>query len=235
MFVYARVSEIDHWTLSGVWKAGWEDQYGWEYPWTYQKVLEYATPGARVLDVGAGTGQMAQKVFDDGPKLEVHMIDTKEAFETSGAFKPQLVYHEGLVGIGHAITPHYFDIIYSVSVLEHIYEAGGEAGMMSALEDMKNLLRPGGVMIHTMDLVLDPEVYRRWLGFSIERFITATGMEILPKYLGPAPTREAMLLDPDLYFVSPERAHAMRWCGRNVGLGYFRLTGIGFILRKPEA
>jgi SAM-dependent methyltransferase len=232
VYVYAKISQIEEWMINGVWKAGWFDQYGWEYPWAYQTIMKYAEPGNRLLDVGAGTCQIGDKIHTDGPNLEVHVIDSKQAFETIGVFRPHLIYHEGLLGLTHDLQPETFDIIYSVSVLEHIHEAGGDDGLMNALLDMKRLLKPGGLMIHAVDIVLDPDVYRRWKGFAIENFIRPLNMQVLPEFLDKPPSRRAMLLDPDLFVVSPQTTHELRWCGKNVGLDYFRVTGIGFILRK---
>ena len=233
MFVYAKVSDIENYIVNGVWKASWYDQYGWEYPWIYTNVMKYVRPGAKMLDVGAGTCQASEKLLADAPAgVEMHVIDSEESFNKLGARKPGLHYHLGLLGVGHDLPESSFDIIFSVSVIEHIHEAGGDEGFMKALFDMKRLLRPGGYMIHAMDIILDPEIYRRWKGFSIDRFIRALDMEILPEYLSDPPTREEMLLDPDLYVVSPQTTYELRWWSRQMNIPYFRLTGIGFILRK---
>jgi hypothetical protein len=103
---------------------------------------------------------------------------------------------------------------------------------MNALNDMKRLLKPGGHMIHAVDIVLDPDVYPRWRGFAIENFIRPLKMQVLPEYLDKPPSRRAMLLDPDLFVVGPQTTHELRWCGKSVGLPYFRVTGVGIILRK---
>lgn len=235
MFVYAKVSDIEQFLRDGAWNAGWYDQYGWEYPWIHAQLLQHARTGARLLDVGAGSCQVSRKIKEDRDDIEMHVLDEKEAFaKLGGLHHDQLVYHYGLAGGTNNLSDAAFDIVYSVSVLEHAHEAGGDEAFMNALQDMKRWLKPGGLMIHAMDIILDPQIYRRWLGFDVPRFLRALDMDPVPAYLPPPPTRDEMVLDPDLFVVSPQTAYELKWFGRNVGLDYFRLTAIGFILRKRE-
>lgn len=236
MFCYAKISDIERYLAEGRWKASWHDQYGWAYPWVHEQVLHYARPAQHALDVGAGTCQISAELKRARPDLDVHVVDAPESFERLGGMcRADLVYHCGLLGGDNDLADAAFDLVFSVSVLEHLYEHGGAEELQRGLLDMKRVLRPGGLMIHAMDLILDPEIHRRWRGFTLPPYLEALDMEVLPRGLGDPPTREQMLLDPDLFVVSPQTAHELKWFGHDIDITrYFRLTAVGFILRKRE-
>jgi hypothetical protein len=132
---------------------------GFDYPWLLTS--RQWTGAEKVLDVGAAYSPLPvhiQQMFG----CEVWVADdfgttTDESFWTRNksaseyvASHPEIKFV--LERLGNSATSSlpagYFDIIYSLSVLEHIPQKYTEA----AWRHMDLLLRPGGEMLHAVDL-----------------------------------------------------------------------------------
>lgn len=104
---------------------------------TILDVLRRELPaGARVLDIGAGTGWQARSVADAGFKVQA--VDM-----TSSAYAGDRVFpiHDY---DGHAIPfpDATFDAVYSSNVLEHVAHAD------AFQKEILRVLKPGGVAVH---------------------------------------------------------------------------------------
>jgi len=65
----------------------------------------------------------------------------------------------GLLGDNLAELPcNYFDVVFSVSVIEHI----DDSAMQPVVNDTKRILRPGGVSVHSIDIYPGSKKAEQW-------------------------------------------------------------------------
>jgi SAM-dependent methyltransferase len=102
--------------------------------------------GARVLEIGAGSGWQARALADRG--FAVEAVDLAGgAYETVEVF-PVRKYNGGRLPYGD----HAFDVVFSSNVLEHV------PGIEAMLAETARVLAPGGVVVH----VMPSTVWRAW-------------------------------------------------------------------------
>jgi|SRR5271154_40529 len=108
---------------------------------THEKVVEtalrYVAPGARALELGAGSGALTERLQAAG--LQVTASDIANYFELKTEFV-QLDLNDA--GFDKALSREY-DIVTSVEVIEHLENPS------AFLRSICRLLKPGGVAILT--------------------------------------------------------------------------------------
>jgi SAM-dependent methyltransferase len=153
----ARVSELYRYHYNTFHGIEWGIK-GHNRPW----IIERGDwePGMRFLDIGAGysdlpaylvnTFDLEGWVADDfgatsGEKMWSRWGDPRDLPKRY----PDVKYVFKNIGMQSDEFPeNYFDRVYSVSVLEHI----SPNSINSVLNHMALLLKPGGIMLHTMDI-----------------------------------------------------------------------------------
>ena len=110
-------------------------------PGTHEQVVEiaqrYAAPAARVLDLGAGSGALAERLQAAG--FQVTAADLESYFELPSEFV-QLNFDDPQ--FDRNLTER-FDVITSVEVIEHLENPAG------FLRSVRRLLKENGVAILT--------------------------------------------------------------------------------------
>jgi SAM-dependent methyltransferase len=101
-------------------------------------VRQHAPPGARILDIGAGTGWQAQIIAEAGYAVEA--ID----LPTSVYVNDRVFPIRDFDGCRIPFPAATFDVVYSSNVLEHVTHP---EAFQSAI---RRVLRPGGVAIHVV-------------------------------------------------------------------------------------
>lgn len=128
-----------------------------EYPWAASRLLDCA--GLRVLDVGAGVSALppwlaergAQVVTVDNSSIIRANTDRHEwnewGFLDFSQLDRRIVSHN--VDYLDLDDPSGFDVIYSISVIEHLRAADRRR----AIQHTSRSLKPGGRLLLTLDLV----------------------------------------------------------------------------------
>ncbi len=111
-------------------------QGNWDDQMFREKILEYLTPEARVLDLGAGAGIVPQMNFR-GLAKEICGVDPDPRVMTN----PYL--DEAQQGLGDAIPypDNHFDVIFADNVLEHLEFPE------QVFREFCRVLKPGGVCL----------------------------------------------------------------------------------------
>jgi len=140
------------------------DLYGKSIDWNrcdlkaYQDLFVYTyirsniAPGAKILEVGGGNSRVLTALHHlyecwnvdkfegvgSGP-LEINSTDFRTVRAYMGEFSPEL-------------PANYFDLVFSISVLEHI--PADNAAIENVCNDIDRVLKPSGVSLHCIDAVL---------------------------------------------------------------------------------
>jgi len=111
----------------------------------------------RVLEVGHGAGTYIYQLFKDNNEIEFWGLDDNvkdsavsvEDLKNIRIWNPHVKFVTGLLGANSIELPeNYFDLVYSVSVMEHI----PHEFLSSVFEDTYRILKPGGIVSHTYDI-----------------------------------------------------------------------------------
>jgi SAM-dependent methyltransferase len=149
------------------WRLRWprDSLHQWSRPWECMYVASAAPPApARILDAGAGFGffpyywaSLGYKVdaVDCDRRLGAHHARARTAFAALKEGVPgprgEVVFDvQDLRSLSFADST--FDMVYSVSVLEHI-----ATDRKSVLRELARVVKPGGVVVITCDLSLDAQ------------------------------------------------------------------------------
>lgn len=120
------------------------------------KIAAHLRPkGARLLEVGAGTGRQAQELVNFGFSVEaIEILDSNYADE-------RLFAITNYDGRDIPFPDASFDIVFSSNVLEHVPD------LVKMHAEIRRVLRPGGMAVH----VLPTHAWRFWT--TVSAFPTA--------------------------------------------------------------
>lgn len=97
-------------------------------------LLQRSLPeGGRVLDVGAGSGALTQRLSDAGYDVTAADFDTSEFRSDAPVVEWDIVSPD--------LPPHRFEAVLAIEVLEHVENP------LQALRNLRDVLEPGGVLI----------------------------------------------------------------------------------------
>jgi len=111
-----------------------------------ERIAAHFPPGARVLEIGAGTGQQAIALRERG--FQVDAIEVPDSNYKHHQVFPITPYD----GTHIPFADGSFDVVFSSNVLEHVRD-------LPALEaEIQRVLRPDGICVH----VMPTHVWRFW-------------------------------------------------------------------------
>ena len=111
---------------------------------------------ARILEVGAGLSMILYKTlgFKDGKQSVEYWIADEagfydaEDYEKAREKRSEAKIVDTLLGkYSSELSNDYFDLVLSVSVIEHV----PPENLKDVIADIYRVLRPGGVMLHSLD------------------------------------------------------------------------------------
>jgi ubiquinone/menaquinone biosynthesis C-methylase UbiE len=160
-------------------------------------VVSHVPVGARVLDLGCGTGELAMAAAAAGLRVTACDISPEMMRRAAASDHSGTVDWVKLAPGWRSLPfkPSAFDAIVAASVLEYVDEP------CLTLRDCSRVLRPGGVMLFTIPDVTHPI---RWLEWAL-----GTGTRVPPvRVIG----RRSSKLDGYLTYLSISRQrHSVRW------------------------
>lgn len=109
----------------------------------------------RILEIGHGVGSYIFEIKYDECEIwglddtvEDNYIPQERLLKYREDY-PKVKFHGGLLGdFNPALPQNYFDMVYSISTIEHI----PQDNISAAFEEAFKLLRPGGIMFHSYDV-----------------------------------------------------------------------------------
>ena len=128
-----------------------------EYPWIVNWLPE--DEKLRVLDAGSGVTffpiyiRLARRMTVECLDLDNSYPERMSQFCARLGIQPQIPFHVADLTHKLPIEDGSFDVLLCISVLEHI----SSASRMDSLYELWRILRPGGVLILSVDVCLDPD------------------------------------------------------------------------------
>jgi SAM-dependent methyltransferase len=104
----------------------------------YKKIIERFSPGAKILEIGGGTGYQAKRLAGDG--FIVDSIDIPQSNYADQLEFPVKPYD----GRNIPFADDTFDIVFSSNVLEHVLD------LPYLQTEIKRVLNPEGYCVHLM-------------------------------------------------------------------------------------
>lgn len=110
-------------------------------------LLDYTTPGDRVLDLGCGNGRLFQALKDK--RIEYLGVDNSEKLIeiARGKYAAPAARFQVADGLSLSLLDNSFDKIYSIAVFHHI---PSKEFRLQFLKEAKRVLKPDGFLILTV-------------------------------------------------------------------------------------
>lgn len=161
----------------------------YEYPWAFHAIK--LKRGMRVLDFGGGLcgfqfvlSKCGLVTHNVDPGLESKgigwSVNERSIRRLNKKFGTSVKLYNNFIEKAN-LPSNYYDVIYSISVFEHLTKNE----LLEAMKHIKRVLKPGGYLVMTVDLF--PNVYpftkkktNRWgRNVSIKKLIETSGLKII--------------------------------------------------------
>ena len=152
------------------------------------KISPYFQPGARILEIGGGTGYHARLLADRG--FAVTSIDVGTSNYKGERVFPVIEYDGRVFPFPDAT----FDVVFTSSVLEHLADPAQFHG------ESRRVLKPGGYCVHVMPTA----VWRFWQGVANYVELLQRVAPLLPE-LAPRRFRRSEWTRPAIVFEELKR------------------------------
>ncbi|HWS33589.1 MAG TPA: class I SAM-dependent methyltransferase [Actinoplanes sp.] len=100
-------------------------------------VERFVRPGARILDLGAGTGSWALSFRSWWPETEVVAVEPSAAMRERSVFEPVVAGDAGSIPLPDGTV----DVVWLSTVIHHIPD------LPAAAREIRRVLKPGGVVL----------------------------------------------------------------------------------------
>jgi SAM-dependent methyltransferase len=112
-----------------------------EYPFIYETLKKFATPGCSILDFGSGKNFLPILLSEEGFNVNcLDLDDYSEFYKNNSSNERTVVFTTDITSLSGK-----YDVVYSVSVLEHTPD------IIAELESIKTRLADNGLLLLTLD------------------------------------------------------------------------------------
>jgi tetratricopeptide (TPR) repeat protein len=193
---------------------------------TYWFILDNFPPGARLLEIGGGNSRIIQALkgqyeFWNLDKFEGLGAGPTDASNTAG----HTLVRAYIGDFSPELADNTFDGVFSISTLEHTPQDDATHGRIA--DDIDRILKPGGLSMHCIDVVLHRQAF-------IHPLIPY--LHAHRPTLNPAVPLWALRLDPDLWHMS-KAAYTRQWqpITQKTYEAFGRPASYNLVWRKPAA
>jgi len=188
---------------TGLTRADLERRYNMNQMQRYEAVLNRHERSFRsfssILEFGCGTGRLTQYLGTLAPQAAVSGCDvSSEAVAQCRRRCPRGQFLVNRWAPPLAFADAHFDLIYSYSVFTHL----SEANHLAWLQELARLLRPGGMMLHTVHSPLYVSRTAYFSPWSLEKY---EGLGSLEAFLASGEGYGYVIDHPDV----PEYGHTL--------------------------
>jgi SAM-dependent methyltransferase len=156
---------------------------------------------SRILEVGGGESRLIKYLKSDYECWNLDKLEGRGLGPTSIDETGFRLVRDYIGAFNQSLPDGYFDLVYSISVLEHV-DADAVGSFADIARDITRVLRPGGLSLHCFDvLVGESTVFIH----PLLRFFFKNE-ETVNTFTDPS----SMMNDPDLYVMS-ESAYRRYW------------------------
>ncbi len=172
-------------------------------PWAYRFLMDKCSQESRVLEIGAGSPLILRALRRE-IGCECWVLDPMEGkgngptnFKKIAGNNSDMTFIANEIGdFSPSLPDNYFDFVFSVSVLEHIPLHEFD----KCFDDMIRVTKPGGVIVHLVDLCIDGQPNRSIFDYLLSVSEKKGLREFTP---GSPFDFEGCQKDPNLFFLSP--------------------------------
>lgn len=131
----------------------------------YTFITDHLPPGAKLLEVGGGESRVLEKL---SKRYECWNLDRLEGVGYGPDYSPERPPYRLVRAYAGEFSPevpdHYFDMVFSISALEHT--PPGSPDLYAAIAaDMDRVLIKGGFSLHCLDAVLSAGLERAYYDY----------------------------------------------------------------------
>lgn len=220
----------------------------WEYPWVLE-ILGKSGKNGKILDCGCGQSTILHEFKCRGfdvTGLDFFVTDntySKERYGIPDKYRKQMNTIIKFINGGMNNIPapdNYFDVVTCLSVMEHVVinTKFDPAYHLQCLDEMKRVLKPGGILICTYDTILNDRcVFAGTKEWGVNGWYYADDINYLDlKFFDTTTrikTREEIMKDEDTFFIPPDIYFQLGFGnGFDLSDTFHRLTSVGFALVK---
>jgi ubiquinone/menaquinone biosynthesis C-methylase UbiE len=206
----------------------------WEDPWVLHRLEELPGTPAKLLDCGCGRGTFAIYVREHLPHFQVSACDLFDSGSREGGSVKELAKSLEKKGVEYfeedmrklTFRDDCFDVVTCISVLEHIAES------RAALHEMVRILKPGGLLVATVDIMLADGFATNRTVEELREIVSLGNVDLVR----PDEIPDLVLLghNPDVWRVSPQTWYfdwtPRIWGGKDYIWRW--QSSLGYVLRK---
>lgn len=206
-------------------------------PWAIRTLLACAAPPARVLEIGGGEPIVSGFLSELG--YDVTLIDPYDGFGNgpteyaryAESFPHVRIIRDYLSRETGVFAPETFDVVLSVSVLEHMPEEALE----SCFDAIAQVLVPGGCSVHCFDFIVSGQgqEYARQTGSHVLALQSGLSGQPQPGDGQLDALLEHLNSDLETFYLSPQGHNSWRGIQPYDQFPFRKVVSVQTIARKP--